>query len=338
MGMRAILRTFHLTLLVVLGIGSPFVLAADDTVVFQGMCDASAAAAIDADRFIVADDEENILRVYERTGGPPVGEFDVSKFLGTIGLKKVKEADIEGGAQLGARTFWITSHGRNAKSQIAPERHRLFATEAHRDGDGLRIEPVGRPYVLLLEDLLGDQRLKKYGFAEASLLAPKTPGGFNIEGLAATPEGHLLIGLRSPIFDGRALVIPLLNPGAVIDGQRARLGEPRELDLGGRGIRSIGFAGGRYLIIAGSATKGGGSRLYEWPGGAEPPRIVPGVSFRGLNPEGISFHSTGSTTEYFVLSDDGTSEVDGQLCKDVKDPLQKRFRGRTLTLPSAPSP
>lgn len=59
--------------------------ADDDAVVFQGMCDASAASAIDAERFIVADDEENILRVYERTGGPALGAFDVSKFLGNIG-------------------------------------------------------------------------------------------------------------------------------------------------------------------------------------------------------------------------------------------------------------
>jgi hypothetical protein len=313
----------------VLGFAAGFAIA-EEPVNFQGMCDASAAAAIDAERFIVADDEENILRVYERSGGPALGAFDVSKFLGAIGRKGAKEADIEGGAQLGARTFWITSHGRNAKAQEAPERQRIFATEVRRDGDGLRIEPVGRPYALLLEDLLRDKRLVPYRLGDAALLAPKAPGGLNIEGLAATPEGHLLIGFRNPLHEGRALVVPLLNPREIIDGARARLGEPNALDLGGRGIRSLGYSAGRYLIIAGSPSEGGGSRLFEWKGSTDAPREVPGVRFRGLNPEGVSFHGDGGQADYFVLSDDGATEIDGRPCKDLKDPTLKRFRGRTL--------
>jgi hypothetical protein len=30
------------------------------------MCDASAAVALDADHFVVADDENNVLRIYRR--------------------------------------------------------------------------------------------------------------------------------------------------------------------------------------------------------------------------------------------------------------------------------
>ena len=38
--------------------------------------------------------------------------------------------------------------------------------------------------------------------ADAALLPPKEPGGFNIEALAATPGGKLLIGLRNPVPAG----------------------------------------------------------------------------------------------------------------------------------------
>src|SRR5688572_30301656 len=67
--------------------------------VFTGMSDASAAAAIDAERFVVADDEDNILRVYSRDGGHPLAQLDVSAFIGNMGKKKGKEADMEAAAQ-----------------------------------------------------------------------------------------------------------------------------------------------------------------------------------------------------------------------------------------------
>lgn len=92
-----------------------------DEATFLGMCDASAAAAIDGEHFIVADDEDNVLRVYRRSGGMALSEHDLSEFLGNKGKKKPKEADLEAGAQIGVRTFWITSHGRNSKGKETPD-------------------------------------------------------------------------------------------------------------------------------------------------------------------------------------------------------------------------
>ncbi|HWO13092.1 MAG TPA: hypothetical protein VNN80_26510, partial [Polyangiaceae bacterium] len=50
-------------------LGSP---TPNSVVVFEGMCDASGAIAIDAKRFAIADDEENSIRIYdaERGGAP----------------------------------------------------------------------------------------------------------------------------------------------------------------------------------------------------------------------------------------------------------------------------
>jgi hypothetical protein len=301
-----------------------------EPVVFSGMCDASAAAAVDALRFIVADDEDNVLRVYSRSGGEALSEIDVSEFLGNQGKKKSKEADLEAAAQIGSHVFWISSHGRNSKGKDAPERQRLFATKVAVKGTKVEITPVGQPYQLLLSELARHESLQGYDLAAAAQLAPKAPGGLNIEGLAATPDGHLLIGFRSPVRDGKALVVPLLNPLKVVTGHAAKFGKPVELDLHGLGIRSIERVGTRYIIIAGAMGDAQEpARLFWWDGQSQP-QVVPGITLGGLNPEGIAFHTDDGNGECFILSDDGTRDVAGMDCKDLKDPTLKHFRGRVI--------
>jgi hypothetical protein len=190
---------------------------------------------------------------------------------------------------------------------------------------------VGRPYGRLLEDLLADERYSRFGLAAAARRAPKAAGGLNIEALAATAEGHLLIGFRNPLPEGKAIVASLLNPVDVLEGERAKLGDPQLLDLSGFGIRSMGRFGARYLIIAGPAAAGGGAKLYEWSGGADAPRHISQVELRGLNPEGVVFRQSDSKGEFLVLSDDGQRSIEGQDCKTLKDPGKKRFRGIAVT-------
>ena len=72
--------------------------ALDQPVFHQGMCDASAAVALDEDLFVVGDDEDNALRVYSRyRPGPPLYSTDVSVFLG---LRRGAEVDIEASARV----------------------------------------------------------------------------------------------------------------------------------------------------------------------------------------------------------------------------------------------
>src|ERR1043165_7727785 len=111
---------------------------------------------------------------------------------------------------------------------------------------------VGKPYERLLDDLLRDPKLGPFNLAAASQREPKARGALNIEGLSATPDGHLLIGFRNPIPGGKALLLPMLTPDAVIHGQAAKFGEPILLDLQGLGIRDMAFWAGQYAIIAGS--------------------------------------------------------------------------------------
>lgn len=303
-----------------------------NTETYCGSCDASAVVALDQDKFVVADDEDSVMRIYSRArGGPAIYRTNLSAFLG-FDLRD--EADIEGSTRIGDRLYWITSHGNNRKGKEQESRQRFFAVTVEGSGDNLSIQTEGRPYAGLIDDLLGDPRLVKYGLFAALKLPPKTPGALNIEGLTATPDGHLLIGFRNPVPNGGALLVPLLNPDEVIQGRRARFGEPQQLQLGGYGIRSIEPWRNGYLIVAGSIDGKGKSRLYEWSGGAAQPQLLPRVDFAGLNPEALSIIERDGVEELFVVSDDGTRLIDGIECKRIKDPMKRTFRATSVVMGS----
>jgi len=291
-----------------------------------GMCDASAGAAVGASRFVVASDEDNFLRVYRTDAcGMPVYSLDLTSFLEVS--EKHPEADIEGAATIGNRVYWITSHGTNRTGRPRPNRHRLFATDIRAERNSVSIMPVGVPYHDLVRDLVTAPQLKGFRLGEAAKRPPKGPGGLNIEGLCATRRGGLLIAFRNPVPEGMALLIPLENPDGVVFGQRARFGNPVCLPLGGLGIRAMAYVGtdGTYLIIAGPPGPEGIFGVYQWSGHPEaPPTPVEGVSFSGLQPEGLVVFAS-PKPRVLVLSDDGARETEGVRCKDAL-PDKRRFR------------
>lgn len=296
---------------------------------YWGLCDASAVEALDADYFAVGDDEDNVIRVYHRQHGVlPAFSLDLSGFLQTE--PEEPETDLEGAARLGNLVFWITSHGRNRKGEECPSRQHLFATAGSVSNGLVRLEPVGLPYTRLLDDLLADARLRRFNLDAAARLAPKAHGGLNIEGLTATPEGQLWIGFRSPVPDGQALLVPLLNPAEVIAGGSARLGESVLLPLGGLGVRSLTSWRGVYLIIAGSTGDEGRSELYLWSGGTDRPRRVERSDLTGLNPESLAAFPESGDNDLLLVSDDGNLLVGKKPCKRLKQHTQKRFRGASL--------
>jgi hypothetical protein len=298
---------------------------------YRGMCDASAVVTIGNEHFVVADDEDNILRVYSRqNGGTPQQTLDLSPFLRVD--PQEPEADLEGAAPLGDRVYWITSHARNKNGKHRPSRHRFFATTIVATNGSVTIKPVGFAYARLLTDLLNEPRLRPFNLAAAAQREPKAKDALNIEGLCATPDGALLLGFRNPNPNGKALLVRLLNPADLTEGKTARFGDPLLLDLGGRGIRSIARSGQRYFIIAGSYDGAGPSSLYVWNGGSEVPQLLPQPGLTGLNPEAIEGLTENGVDRLFVVSDDGTRKIGSQDCKDVTDPNLKYFRGTTIDL------
>lgn len=293
---------------------------------YDGMCDASAAVALDARHFVVASDEDNRLRIYRRGEPRVVQVVPLQAFLGTA---EDGESDLEGAARVGQRIYWIASHGRNSKGKAQPDRQRFFATEVVAGPAIPRVEPVGTPQRQLLAELTAAPALREWRLAEAAQRAPEAPGGLNIEGLAEGPAGSLLIGLRNPLREGRALVVPLLNPDEFLRGGPARFGVPTGLDLGGRGVRSIERIGGAYLIVAGPVADAGDFALYRWSGdGADAPRRVAGVDFGGLRPEALFAWPDDGPVE--LLSDDGGVERHGRACKDLP-PAAQSFRALTIS-------
>jgi hypothetical protein len=291
----------------------------------SGMCGASAAVALDAQHFVVADDEDSVLRVYARDkAGPPLERFDLTAFLELESGSA--ESDLEGAARLGDQIYWLGSHARNQEGKKAQSRRRFFATTIRVSERGVQLTPVGRPYKDLVADLSRDPRLQRFALAAAAKKAPKEKGALNLEGLCATPEGHLLLGFRNPIPNDRALVVPLLNPEEVAAGRAARFGDSILLDLGGRGVRDMAFCGGKYFIIAGHRDGRGHSKLYQWAGGSALPEPIPESRFKGFNPEVVVFYPDTGCENFQLLSDDGSHRRQGTECNDLADAAARRFR------------
>ncbi len=294
--------------------------------VYKGTCDASAAVSMGNDHFIVGNDEDNSLRIY-RLGAPdPALIYELDSFANADPDKP--EMDIEAAAKIGNRVYWITSHGANKNAKYRPGRRRFLATDISFVDGQPKVTPVGIVYENLLADLESSVQLKKYRLDEAAEIAPKDEGGLNIEGLAATPAGALLIGFRNPIPGGNALVVTINNPGDVIQGKKAKIGPVLELPLGGLGIRSIERNGDIYLIVAGASEGNGNFRLFRWQGpeGTAKPIEILDPGFEGLRPEALFVTPKGRV---FVLSDDGGQDIDGVDCKDL--PVEEsRFRATMI--------
>jgi hypothetical protein len=303
---------------------------AADYRVYSGCCDASAAVFINENLFAVASDEENLLRLYPIDGsGPPVRTVSTASFLG-VGRRN--EADLEGAAKVGGLVFWIGSHSRNSDGEGRPSRHVLFAMAVRGVGPAATLEPAGQPFRGLIAAMAADPALADLDLAQAARRGAEDPGGLNIEGIAAGPGDSLWIGFRNPVPGGRALLVPLLNPGAVIQRVEVpRFGAVRRLDLAGRGIRDIVNAGGRFFVLAGPAEGGGRHRLFVWDGSDGEPRELKDAVPKGFQAESM-VAGNGSVSTLDLLSDDGSEKIGERRCENVADPSARQFRAFHLEL------
>ena len=314
----------------------PLCLAATASpIVCTHMADASTGEWLGNGLFVAANDEDNHLRVYRLpNGGAPLLEWDASAALRLE--PDHPEMDIEGSARIGDTLYWITSHAPNRTGKPRPNRRRLFATALSLQDGRPVFRPVGQPVTHLLEALFADPRYAAFALQDGARLPPKTDASLNIEALCDTPDGGLLIGFRSPVPGGLALLAPLNNPAQTVAGQPPALGAPLLLDLGGNGFRSLLRIGDTYLILSGSPRAGGTPRLYRWQGGNTAPHPLP---LTGLpddaTPEGL-FAETGAAgaPQLYLMSDDGARLIDGQPAKTHPNPARRSFRVFPLAWPS----
>ena len=341
----------------------PFVARAQtDILEFPGICDASAAVAIDENRIIVGDDEKPALFIYNhrtRELVPPPIPLPASFFGSHSEKDDPPESDVEGAAVFNGQIVWITSHGRNKNGKFRPDRFQLFAS--HRiDASGAGVTEAFSGSYHALPTLIMHTTDSSYAPLQKALghtgetapeLAPKR-AGFNIEGITTTPDGKSLwIGLRNPLttkVDGSAFLLQLDGIQVALDGHPGQpvLGPVKLVNLGGRGIRDIVWspAHGSYLIIGGpiddqATVNNPGFALFSWTGSGDPSQvhafddIIGGIK-QQFHPEAIvplPQRIDGKLTpskEVLLISDDGErrKEEEGVVCKDLPD-AKKSFRG-----------
>ncbi len=202
----------------------------------------------------------------------------------------------------------------------------LYATTSHsRDGDGetkksreklvrLRIDGQRIVSAAVCRDLKAALCAAHAVLAQAAeVLDVKQDGGLNIEAIEIAPDsGQLLIGFRSPLQAGRALIARLENPSDVFDnGAVPRIAATLDtLDLGGHGIRGLAWLPslGGYLLISGPVAREAAQfRLWFWRGSPnEPARVVSVEGLPGFeHAEGVSPALIDGQPRILIVSDDG---------------------------------
>ncbi|MGO8023918.1 DUF3616 domain-containing protein [Rhizobium leguminosarum] len=302
------IRRLSLSMMMVCSLGMP---AGAESRKYEQICEASAAALLDQSRVAIASDDFDTILTYQRGKPAPVGKFDLGDDV----------TDIEAGARIGDRIYWVTSHSLNSDGEDKKKRKMLFATKVGSDGT---LSSDGKKYRGLRQDLAA-----ALGRSEERLVAD-----LNIEGMTATPDGHLLIGLRGPetMPGDKAILVEIANPGELVasDGARADVTRVVTLDLSdgigtsGRGIRDIALVGDQYIIVAGAEPDGGvpTPRLFWWDGQSENVAAGPPADFSGMTPEGIVVWNE---HEAEVLSDNGGATINGVECNDKSPPSNAYF-------------
>jgi Protein of unknown function (DUF3616) len=296
---------------------------------YLGISNPSGAVALNNKLFIVADDEDNLLRIYDRhVVDKPVQTIKLSSvFKGVVEDGEDMEIDLESAAEIAGTLFWIGSHSSSRTGEYREARHRLCAINVKLGSKGkFVVSPVGEIYTTLIADLREDSRFDSYHLGKAKKTQAKALGGLSIEGLASTPDNGLLIGFRNPLNggkikngrleNGKALIVKLKNPFEVIHGLKAKFADPIELDLDGHGIREITRRKNhKYLIVAGPYHENIADadhekeegKLYKWSAKSGKLNKLKRFELEGFNIEAALFYP-GNDDFVQLLSDDGTLE------------------------------
>ncbi len=276
-----------------------------------GIYEPSAIQQLPDGRFLVVEDEKrNPLSLVDIRADGSVDSTALTAGLLQMFSSFWELDDLEGlTLDLQGFVYGITSHSRAENGDQKKSRERLvrFRVEGKRVVDskvvvGLKRALTSRHAVLA---------------AAAQVLNVKGSGGLNIEALEMSPDQkRLLIGFRSPLRDGRAIIASVENPTEIFESDEA----PRistvldELDLGGHGIRGLSFvpALGAYLVIGGPASRKPASfGLWLWsgvPGAPAQKMTVPGLD--GFEKaEGVSPALVGGMEQIVIVSDDGDKDA-----------------------------
>jgi hypothetical protein len=272
-----------------------------------GIYEPSAIQQLADGRFLVVEDEkDHPLSLVTLAADGSVSTAALTATLLQAFSSFWKLDDLEGlAADRAGFVYAITSHSRDDDGDEKKSREKLarFRVEGERVVgpkvvDGLKKALTTRHAVLA---------------AAAQVRDVKAGGGLNIEALEITPDQQrLLIGIRSPLRDGRALIASVENPSTIFESDEAPRIAPllQELDLGGHGIRGLSYvpAIGAYLVIGGPPTRQRDDfDLWSWSGqsGATACRVTVAGLHGFARAEGVSPAVVGGKERIVIVSDDG---------------------------------
>ena len=257
----------------------------EQTTWLQGSCDASAIADVGGGYFYVADDENNILRLYNsQLSGMPLRTVNAEGFANGS-----EEYDVEGAtvSDDGKTIYWITSLANSKKGKEKPYRNRAFTTKIN--GSGAEATLTSGAYSEKFRDAMikfGDDNGWNFSASAsfANSMIPKRIDGFNVEGLTLKTNGNgaAYIAFRAPCVPKKgvtptssnrkyAVMATVENFEQIFSGSgksstTPQVGAPVLFDFDGLGIRSIERVGDYYVIIAGLFEGGGTPKAYLWDG------------------------------------------------------------------------
>lgn len=260
------------------------------------------------------------------------------------------------------------SHSHANIGETRTNRTRIWATDLSGTGASSTLTYVGR-YDNLKVDLIDwdshnahGKGTNYYGLeaSDAEGVQPKAPdgSGFAIEGLAMMPgrTNAAYVAFRAPIVPATnrnyALIVPVLNFATLaassgLPGSSA-FGTPIELDLYGRGIRSLEGSSNGYVMLVGPAATSPSEyphdfKLYTWTGNPADQPQQRTADLAGLNPEGIVElppppWTTNSQVQ--LVSDNGLSVYygDGVEAKHLSVANFKKCRSDVVTLGAVVKP
>lgn len=334
------------TLAVNVAVSNALTTASVKDVYNAGVADGSTGIAVDQDYVFIADDETNVIKLYNRNNsGLSVYQFDANPYLNLGGTEVDMEASFRSPTNPN-RIYWIGSLSNSKSGEARPDRNRIFATDIVGTGANATLVFVGY-YSNLRSKLItwGDNNGYNFTAKAASGIEPKRIDGFNIEGLEMGPDGTTMyIGFRAPYVGtgtNKALICPLLNfetwfnNGSPVGNPT--FGAPIELDLNNHGIRSLGKnSSDDYLIVAGSYAADGTFALYKWDGLASSAPVALTVNLTNLKPEGIVAvpESLSGTFQVDLISDLGANILynDGLENKEVTQANHRKFLTSTLSV------
>jgi hypothetical protein len=275
-----------------------------------GIYEPSAIQQLPDGRFLVVEDEKShplSLVTIGADGGVDSTALTAGLFQMFSGFWKLD--DLEGLAlDRAGFVYGITSHSRDDDGDEKKSREKLvrFRVEGKRVVDPKVVDGLKQALTVRHAVLA----------AAAQVRDVKASGGLNIEALEISPDQkRLLIGFRSPLRDGRALIASVENPSAIFESDEAPRIEPllEELDLGGHGIRGLSYVPtiGAYLVIGGPASREPDKfDLWRWTG-------EPGAPAHCVSPAIV-----GGMERIVIVSDDGNRDAGRSASYLLLDPAQ----------------